>query len=416
MPDIPEHLEVYLVGGAVRDRILGLPVKDRDWVVVGATPEIMARHGYRPVGKEFPVFLHPQTKEEYALARVERKTRPGYTGFDFDTSPAVTLKQDLARRDLTINAMAQATDGRVIDYFGGRDDLHNGVLRHVSEAFVEDPVRVLRVARFAARYDFSIADETMALMRQMTDNGEVDALVPERVWNELRLALGETRPSLFLRALRACGALARITPEIDGLFGVPQTSKYHPEIDTGEHIALVIDQAARLTDDTRVQFAALVHDLGKGETPRSEWPRHIGHECLGLGPIRALCARLRVPNQHRDLGLLVCEYHLAMHGIEQLRVSTVLNMLEHLDAFHRPERVTQFAVACEADMRGRSGYENYPYRQTEVLRRYFEAAVSVDTGRIAQSRTGADIAKEIERQRCAAMRQAVRNWRPAPRP
>jgi tRNA nucleotidyltransferase (CCA-adding enzyme) len=403
MPDPSKDLEVYLVGGAVRDRLLGLRVKDRDWVVVGATPDEMIEKGFKPVGKEFPVFLHPNSKEEYALARVENKTHPGYTGFEFDTSPLITLEQDLARRDLTINAMAETPDGQLIDYFGGKDDLHNGILRHVSDAFSEDPVRVLRVARFTARYGFTVADETRSLMHYMVTNGEVDALVPERVWNELRLALGEPRPSLFIKTLRDCGALERIFPEIDCLFGVPQPRQYHPEIDCGVHIMLVVDQAAKLTADPQVRFAALVHDLGKCATLESDWPSHPHHGRRGVTIVRDLCARLRVPNQYRDLAVAVCEHHLLVHRIERLKPSTVIKLFNALRAYQHPDRLHQFILACEADMRGRSGYEDRDYPQADILRRYHQAANSVDAGIIAEQRQGQAIGEEIHRQRCEAI-------------
>ncbi len=403
MPDPSKDLEVYLVGGAVRDRLLGLRVKDRDWVVVGATPEKMIEKGFKPVGKEFPVFLHPISKEEYALARIEKKTHPGYAGFEFDTSPMITLEQDLSRRDLTINAMAETPDGQLIDYFGGKDDLHNGVLRHVSDAFAEDPVRILRVARFTARYGFAVADETRSLMRNMVTDGEVDALVPERVWNELRLALGEPRPSLFIQALRDCGALERTFPELDCLFGVPQPRRYHPEIDCGAHIMLVVDQAARLTDDPKTRFAALVHDLGKCVTPQSDWPSHPHHERRGVILVRDLCARLRVPNQYRDLAVAVCEHHLLVHRIERLKPSTVVKLLDALRAYQHPERLHQFILACEADMRGRTGYEDRDYPQADILRDYYRAAKSVNTEIIAAQRQGQDIGVEVHRQRCEAI-------------
>ncbi len=403
MPDPCEDLEVYLVGGAVRDRLLGLRVKDRDWVVVGATPEQMIAKGFRPVGREFPVFLHPHTKEEFALARIERKTRPGYTGFEFDTSPTVTLEQDLARRDLTINAMAETPDGGLIDYFGGKDDLHDGILRHVSDAFAEDPVRILRVARFAARYGFAVADETRSMMNNIVTNGEVDALVPERVWHELQSALGESRPSLFIETLRNCDALERVFPELDCLFGVPQPKQYHPEVDCGVHIMLVVDQAARLTNDVQVRFAALVHDLGKCETPESDWPRHPHHERRGVARVRNLCARLRAPNQYRDLAVAVCEHHLLTHRIERLKPSTVVKLLDALRAFQHPQRLEQFILACEADMRGRSGYEDRDYPQAVMLREYYAAAKSVNTQFAAGQRQGRDIGAEIHRLRCEAI-------------
>ncbi len=402
-----QDLEVYLVGGAVRDALLGLPVEDRDWVVVGATPEEMIRRGFKPVGKDFPVFLHPHTKEEYALARTERKTGPGYRGFVFDTSPAVTLRDDLTRRDLTINAMAQTPHGALIDHFGGKQDLEQGILRHVSPAFAEDPVRVLRVARFAARYGFVVATETMRLMRLLVDNGEVDALVPERVWAELERALGAPRPALFVEILRECGALAKVFPEIDALFGVPQPRRYHPEIDTGVHTLLAVDAAARATQDPQVRFAVLVHDVGKAFTPADELPHHLLHERRGVPLIQELCARLRVPNAYRDLALVVCRYHLQMQHLEQLKPATILTLLEALDAFRRPERVAQFALACAADTRGRSGREHEPYPQAPLLQHCFDAAQRVDAAAIAQRHgSGEDIARAIHRERVRAIRAA----------
>ncbi len=393
-------LHVFLVGGAVRDRLLGLDTKDRDWVVVGATQDLMLAHGFMPVGKDFPVFLHPDTKEEYALARVERKIAPGYHGFDFSAAPDVTLRQDLARRDLTINAMAETADGELIDYFNGAADLRAGILRHVSEAFVEDPVRVLRVARFAARFGFSVAEETRQLMREMVEQGEVDALVAERVFSEFQRALGETYPRLFIEVLRDCGALARVFPEIDALFGVPQPAAYHPEIDTGVHTLLVLEQAAALTPDPEVRFAALLHDLGKALTPRTEWPRHRGHEQLGVAPINALCDRLRVPTRYRDLALLVCRYHLRLHRIRELKPATVLGLLEKINAFRQPHRLKQFALACAADLRGRLGWEARQYPQAQILADCFEACRAVDTRAIAASgERGSAIGEQIRRQR-----------------
>ncbi len=371
-------MEIYQVGGAVRDKLLGLPVKDRDWVVVGATPAEMEAQGYRLVGADFPVFLHPQTHEEYALARTERKTAPGYKGFSVHADPGVTLIEDLKRRDLTINAIAEDSRGTLIDPFDGRADLHNKILRHVSAAFSEDPVRILRVARFAARFtDFTVAPETQALMRQMTDNGEVDALVPERVWVEMERALGETRPSRFYEVLRACGALARLFPEIDRLYGVPQPALHHPEIDTGVHVMLVLDQAACLSNDPRVRFAALLHDLGKGATPPHEWPAHHGHEQRSVALVKGLCARLRVPNDYRELAVLAAHYHGDCHRAAELRPDTLLRKLEALDALRRPERFEQFLLACEADARGRPGYEDKPYPQADIFRAARNAAASV---------------------------------------
>ncbi len=403
-------MKVYKVGGCVRDRLLGLPVTDNDWVVVGATPEEMQAQGFRPVGKDFPVFLHPETHEEYALARTERKTAPGYTGFAFHASPDVTLEEDLARRDLTINAMAETEEGEIIDPWGGRRDLEKRLLRHVSPAFVEDPVRILRVARFAARFaplGFRIADETLALMRAMVENGEVDALVPERVWQETERALGEAMPQVFFEALRACGALARLFPEIDRLFGVPQNPEHHPEVDTGIHTLLVLQQAARLTPDTRVRFAALVHDLGKGETPRELWPKHPDHEARGVPLVDALCARYRVPRAFRDLALLVTRYHLHYHRAAELADTTVLDLFEHLDAFRRPERFDQYLLACEADSRGRPGYEDRQPEQTAILRHAFAAAAAVRGGDLAREGfRGPALAEELRRRRLAAIRAA----------
>jgi tRNA nucleotidyltransferase (CCA-adding enzyme) len=404
MPEAEEGLEAYLVGGAVRDELLGQKVKDRDWVVVGSTPQAMRERGFKPVGRDFPVFLHPRTGEEYALARQERKTAPGYRGFEFDSGPSVTLEQDLARRDLTINAMAMTAEGELVDFFGGRDDLRQGVLRHVSPAFVEDPVRVLRVARFRARYDFKVAAETMALMRSMVQAGEVDALVPERVWQELSGALAEARPSRFVETLRGCGALARVFPEVEALFGVPQRKDYHPEIDSGIHTLLVMDMAARLSDDLAVRFAALVHDLGKALTPLEQLPSHKGHELRGLAPVRMLCERLRVPNACRRLGMLVCRHHLTMHKLLESPPETIVELLEAIDAFRRPERVRQLTQACEADARGRQGREQRPYPQARWLQRCYEAARAVDGAAIARELgDGSSIAEELHRQRCAAV-------------
>ncbi|HEX5122186.1 MAG TPA: multifunctional CCA addition/repair protein, partial [Rhodanobacteraceae bacterium] len=358
-------MRTFLVGGAVRDKLLGRDVVDRDYVVVGATPDEMARLGFRPVGRDFPVFLHPQTREEYALARTERKSGRGYHGFVFSTDPDVTLEQDLERRDLTINAMAEDDAGGLVDPFGGARDLEHRWLRHVSPAFAEDPVRVLRVARFAARYaplGFRIADETLALMRRMVDDGEVGHLVPERVWAETKKALGEPAPSAFLKSLRACGALRVLFPEVDALYGVPQRAEFHPEIDTGVHIELVLDMAARLAPgDDLVGFCALTHDLGKALTPADKLPRHIGHEHAGVEPLRALASRLRVPTEHAVLAEQVCRFHLDIHRAFELRPETLLSILGSIDAFRRPERIVPFLLACEADKRGRRGAENTDY-------------------------------------------------------
>ncbi len=402
-------MQIYLVGGAVRDKLLGLAVKDRDYVVVGTTPEDMVAQGYRPVGTDFPVFLHPNTKEEYALARTERKTGRGYKGFTVYATPDVTLEEDLRRRDLTINAMAEAADGTLIDPYGGAADLREGVLRHVSEAFSEDPVRILRVARFSARFvkwGFKVAHATNALMRRMVDNGEVDALVAERVWVELERALGEERPSVFFKVLRDCGALERLFPEIAALFGVPQPPKHHPEVDTGVHVMLVLDEAARLSSDTRVRFAALLHDLGKGVTPPADWPRHIGHEQSGAVLVSEFCKRLRVPNDHRDLALLVARYHAHCHRAAELKPATLLDTLEALDAFRRPERVEMFVLACMADARGRTGHEDEPYPQADIFRHAFDAARRVDTAAVARrGGQGPEIGEHIRRERIAAIKK-----------
>ncbi len=405
-------MEIYLVGGAVRDKLLGLEIKDRDYVVVGSTPAEMTAQGFKPVGADFPVFLHPDTKEEYALARTERKSGHGYKGFRVHAAPDVTLEEDLRRRDLTVNAMAEAADGTLIDPFGGADDLRNRILRHVSPAFAEDPLRVLRVARFAARYaqwSFRVADVTLGLMRQMADAGELDHLVAERVWQELERALGEPGPQRFFEVLRECGALARLFPEIDALFGVPQPAKHHPEIDTGVHSMMVLAQAARLSPDTRVRFAALMHDLGKGTTPPAQWPRHLGHERRGRAIVAEFCKRWRVPNEHRDLALLVARYHLYCHRALELRPQTVLKVLEALDLFRRPERLEPFLLACEADHRGRTGFEERPYPQADRFRRAFAAANEVDsqvvTARYKDLRGGA-IGDKIRSARLEAVKNA----------
>lgn len=381
-------MEIYLVGGAVRDRLLGLPVAERDWVVVGATPEEMRARGYKLVGKDFPVFLHPETREEYALARTERKTAPGYRGFEVHSSAEVTLEDDLRRRDLTINAMAETADGTLIDPFGGGRDLEARLLRHVSPAFVEDPVRILRLARFAARLaplGFRVAGDTIALARQMVDAGEVDALVPERVWAEMQRALGETAPRAYIEVLRECGALARLFPEIDALFGVPQPPQYHPEIDTGVHTLLVLDQAAALTADTVVRFAALTHDLGKGTTPRELWPKHHRHEVRSAQLVRRLCERYRVPKAYCELAERVGRYHGLGHRAFELRPSTLLDLFERLDVLRRPERLEQFVLACTADARGRPGHEHAPYAQADYLRQARAACAAVDPRPLVQA-------------------------------
>ncbi len=405
-------MKIYKVGGCVRDRLLGLPVKDIDWVVVGASGDEMLAAGYQPVGKDFPVFLHPETHEEYALARTERKTTPGYAGFVFHADPDVSLEEDLRRRDLTINAMAEDEHSNIIDPYGGQADLQQRLLRHVSAAFVEDPVRILRLARFAARFadlGFHIADETLQLMKQMVDNGEVDALVPERVWQETVRALAEDRPARFFEVLRDCGALARLFPEIDRLFGVPQPEEHHPEIDTGVHTLMVLQQAARLSDDTRVRFAALVHDLGKGTTPKNEWPRHIAHEARGVPLVRALCERLKVPRDYRELAELVTRYHLHFHRAAELRDDTFMRTLQELDAFRRPERFELFLLACEADARGRPGYEDRDLPQARIFRQAFEAARAIDArALVAEGFKGQAISDELANRRTRAIHLARR--------
>lgn len=400
-------MKAYLVGGAVRDRLLGLPVTDRDWVVTGATPEEMLRKGYLPVGRDFPVFLHPRTREEYALARTERKTALGYHGFEFYTAPDVTLEQDLLRRDLTINAMAEDEAGGLVDPFNGADDLRERILRHVSQAFGEDPVRLLRVARFWARFaplGFRIADDTMALMRAMVDAGEADALVPERVWQEVERALGEAEPRRFFEALRESGACGVVMPEFDVLFGVPQPEKYHPEIDTGLHCLMVLDAAARLSSDPEVRFAALVHDLGKGVTPAEHWPAHHGHEQAGLKPLKTLCARLRVPKRFQDLAEIVMRFHTHCHRAESLRPDTMLRLLEQTDALRRPERFEQFLLACEADFRGRGGVAGLAYPQADLLRGALDCVRHVDIAAIVDSGlTGKALGERIRQTRARAL-------------
>ncbi|WP_133649555.1 multifunctional CCA addition/repair protein [Paraburkholderia flava] len=385
-------MNIYAVGGAIRDALLGVPVKDRDYVVVGATPEQMVAQKYKPVGKDFPVFLHPDTREEYALARTERKTAAGYHGFQFFYAPDVTLEQDLARRDLTVNAMAREVrpdgelTGPVIDPFGGEADLRARVFRHVGDAFLEDPVRILRVARFAARFaDFTVAPETMALMRRMVTAGEVDALVPERVWQEVSRGLMEKRPSRMFEVLRECGALARILPEIDSLFGVPQGADYHPEVDTGVHVMMVVDHAAAQGYALPVRFAAVTHDLGKATTPADVLPRHIGHEGRSVDLLKPLCDRLRVPNECRDLAVLVAREHGNIHRVMEMGAAALVRLFERCDALRKPARFAEALQACEADARGRLGFEAREYPQAERLRIALIAARAVDAGAVAQS-------------------------------
>jgi tRNA nucleotidyltransferase (CCA-adding enzyme) len=408
-------MQVYLVGGAVRDALLGLPVRERDWVVVGATPDELAAQGYTPVGRDFPVFLHPQSREEYALARRERKTGPGYHGFHFQASPEVTLEDDLRRRDLTINAMAQDADGRLIDPYGGQRDLEQRALRHVSEAFVEDPVRILRVARFAARFaplGFKVAPDTLALMQRMVDSGEADSLVAERVWAETVRALGEAAPEVYFEVLRACGALKVVFPEIDRLWGVPQPARWHPEIDTGVHVMLVLKASATLSSSARVRFAALTHDLGKGTSDRSRWPSHQGHEERSVELVNELCERLRVPVDFRELAVLAARWHGLCHRALELKPSTVVDLLERLDAFRRPERFAECLLACEADYRGRAGMAERPYPQAEFLRAARAAAVTVTLPEAERSTaTGAEVGRRLRALRVNAVKALPR---PAP--
>lgn len=400
-------MRVYLVGGAVRDAMLGLPVLERDWVVVGATPGALEAQGYRAVGKEFPVFLHPETQEEYALARLERKVTPGYRGFVTQFSPDVTLEEDLLRRDFTINAMARAENGELIDPRGGRADLEAGILRHVSPAFIEDPVRILRAARFAARFaslGFSIAAETLELMRSMVDSGEANALVAERVWQETERALREPRPDVYFQTLRDCGALAVVFPEVDALYGVPQPPQWHPEIDTGVHTLMALRMAAQLGASAAARFAVLVHDLGKGTTPAAQWPRHHGHEGRSVALLERLCDRLRVPNEHRAIARIVARQHGNVHRAFELRASTVLDLLESADAFRRPERWSEILIACEADARGRLGLEDKPYIQAAYLQRCLAAASAVTLSETERAGLeGRAIGEQLRKRRIAAI-------------
>lgn len=399
-------MKTYRVGGAVRDRMLGLPIKDTDWVVVGATPQQMLDAGYQQVGRDFPVFLHPRSKQEYALARTERKSGRGYTGFVVNASPDVTLEEDLMRRDLTINAMAEGEDGELVDPYGGQRDLRDRVLRHVSEAFAEDPLRVLRVARFAARFahlDFHVAPETLVLMKQLVDAGEMQHLVPERVWQEMQLALATPHPEIFFEVLRECGALPVLLPELAALFGVPQPEFFHPEIDTGVHVMMVLQQAALLSKDIAVRFAAMVHDLGKGTTPKEIWPSHTGHEERGTALIEALSERLRVPNECKELGILVSRHHTRCHKAMKHKAEDLFMTLEQCDALRRPERFEQFLLACEADARGRTGLEQKPYPQAEKLRRCLQAARAANVAPLASQFRGEELGRKIRETRTQAI-------------
>lgn len=400
-------MKIYLVGGAVRDQLLNLPVKDRDWVVVGATPETLIQQGYQQVGKDFPVFLHPDTHEEYALARTERKSGSGYTGFTCYAAPDVTLEDDLQRRDLTINAIAYSAKGEYIDPYHGIDDIHAKLLRHVSDAFSEDPLRVLRVARFAARFapsGFTIAPETMSLMQEMTNSGELNALTAERVWKETEKALHSQAPQVYFEILHQCGALKILFPEINALFGVPAPKKWHPEIDTGIHTMMVLAMASRLTDDIAVRFSALCHDLGKGVTPVENWPHHHGHGPAGVPLVEALCQRYRIPNQIRDLAKLAAKYHDHLHRIERMRPSKIIRLFDAIDAWRKPERIDQLAIISEADARGRQGAENLPYPQGIFFRQAFKIANQVDVKSIvSRGLKGSAIREALTKQREVAI-------------
>jgi tRNA nucleotidyltransferase (CCA-adding enzyme) len=402
-------MKIYLVGGAVRDKLLDYPFKERDWVVVGASPDELLSLGYRQVGKDFPVFLHPVSKDEYALARTERKSGKGYTGFDCYSGPEVTLEEDLLRRDLTINAMAEDSEGRIIDPYGGQQDLENRVLRHVSAAFSEDPLRVLRIARFAARYahlGFRVADETMTLMRQIAASGELEHLVAERLWRELERALSEQSPQVFFEILRECGALAVILPELDRLFGIPQTAAYHPEIDCGIHSLMCLEQAALLSEDLTVRFAALIHDLGKGLTPPAILPKHIGHERKGLKVIEKLCQRIRAPKEFLQLALLTAEYHTHSHRAMELKPATVMKLFKSCDAMRRPERFQRLLLSCEADSKGRLGKENNPYPQADYLWACLQACIRITPADLSDpSLKGKELGEALHQLRIAAIKQ-----------
>ncbi|MDU6387488.1 MULTISPECIES: multifunctional CCA addition/repair protein [unclassified Pantoea] len=410
-------MKTYLVGGAVRDALLKLPVKDRDWVVVGATPEAMLAQGFQQVGRDFPVFLHPQSREEYALARTERKSGNGYTGFVTWSAPDVTLEQDLQRRDLTINAIAQRENGELIDPFHGERDLQARLLRHVSDAFNEDPLRVLRVARFAARFahlNFRIADETQALMRQMAASGELSHLTAERVWKETEKALTSRNPQVYFQTLRDCGALEVLFPELDRLFGIPAPAKWHPEIDTGVHTLMTLTLAASLSDEIDVRFATLFHDVGKALTPPEKWPSHHGHGAAGVPLVEALCQRLRVPNAIRDLALIVTEFHDVVHTIERQSADALVALFDRIDAWRKPHRVEQIALTSEADARGRAGLESMPYPQGDYLRQAFALAQSVPTKAVIEAGfKGADVREELTRRRIVAVAQGIAEMRPA---
>lgn len=401
-------MKTYLVGGAVRDKLLGIPVKDNDWVVTGVTPKEMLQKNFTPVGKDFPVFLHPTTHEEYALARTERKTAAGYHGFQFYADSNITLEQDVKRRDLTINALAEDDEGNIIDYVNGKRDIENKVLRHVSPAFAEDPVRILRIARFAARFallGFTIANETMQLMKTMVKNGEVDALVAERVWQELEKALTESSPEVFIEVLRECGALKVLFPDIDRLFGVPQVKEYHPEIDTGVHTMMVLQQSCLLSQDPIVRFAALTHDLGKGTTEKKILPHHYGHEERGYYLLKKLCKRYRIPNNYRQLAEIMTRYHTHVHRAFEVKPKTLLKVLNSSDAFRKPERFDKFLLACTADSLGRTGYEDYDYKQAPFFAKIRKKAAQVDIQEIIKDGFEKEkISEELYRRRLAIIK------------
>jgi len=395
-------METFLVGGAVRDKLLNIPIKDEDWVVVGARPKDLLALGYKQVGKGFPVFLHPDSKQEYALARTERKKGTGHTGFDIDASERVSLEEDLLRRDLTINAMAQTKTGAIIDPFNGQRDLSRKLLKHVSDAFAEDPLRVLRVARFAACFrhlGFRVAPETLELMNNMVQSGELESLVAERIWQETELALASTTPGEYIAVLRECEALKIILPEVNALFGVPQTSKYHPEIDTGIHTLMCLERVIKLSDDIAVRYAALVHDVGKAATDQSKWPSHSGHEALGIALQDQIAKRLRIPSEHNQLAALVCEHHTKLHRIQQLQPIALLNLLESLDAFRRPERLEKFLLVCEAVVPSRIGFEDHEYPQRDYLNAVLAATRDLNFATLLAEKGKGNAAEAVKNRR-----------------
>ena len=401
-------MKTYLVGGAVRDKLLGLPVKDRDWVVIGATPKKMIEEGFEPIGENFPVFLHPKTKEEYALARTERKSGKGYKGFVFYSSPKVTLEDDLKRRDLTINAIAEDENGELIDPYGGEADLKNGILRHVSPAFVEDPLRVLRIARFAACFGFKIADETIKLLHIISKSNELDTLTPERVWSEMEKALTGKYPARFILALRSCNALKILFPEIDALFGIPQDKKYHPEIDVGRHTLMALNQSVQLSSDPIVRFSVLVHDLGKATTPKEQLPNHDGHETRGINIIDSFCERYKIPNKYHDLAACVSEFHIDCHQIQEMEPKEILERLEKLDAFRRPERFKKFLIACESDSRGRAGFEEKEFPQAKYFLNALEISRGVNVDLLAnKSLKGKELGEALRKERIKILEEAL---------